>query len=125
MSRQSGLIQLQLAPSQEDPAESQRPESPKPADPEPELLTWQLGWLESEPVQLTAGSWFGPLIIGRLEQHGISATDMKKLQEAGFYTVESVMYATKKKLTEIKGGREQKADKIQIEAMKLLKSLLS
>jgi DNA repair protein RAD51 len=62
----------------------------------------------------------GPLLVGRLEQHGVSATDVKKLQEAGFYTVESVVYATKKKLAEIKGVSEQKADKIQLEAMKLV-----
>ena len=37
------------------------------------------------------------------------------LQEAGFYTVESLVYAPKKKLTEIKGVSEQKADKIQME----------
>ena len=36
---------------------------------------------------------FGPLLVRVLEQHGISGTDCKKLQEAGFYTVESVVYA--------------------------------
>ena len=36
---------------------------------------------------------FGPLLVKVLEQHGISSTDCKKLQEAGFYTVESVVYA--------------------------------
>ena len=36
---------------------------------------------------------FGPLLVKVLEQHGISNTDCKKLQEAGFYTVESVVYA--------------------------------
>ena len=40
---------------------------------------------------------------------------MKKLQKAGFYTVESVVYAPKKKLTEIKEVIKQKADKIQLE----------
>ena len=39
---------------------------------------------------------------------------------AGFYTVESVVYAPKKKLMEVKGISEQKADKIQLEAMKLV-----
>ena len=29
---------------------------------------------------------FGPLLVKVLEQHGISSTDCKKLQEAGFYT---------------------------------------
>merc|ERR1719351_415434 len=63
---------------------------------------------------------FGPLLVGTLEQHGIAANDCKKLQEAGFYTVESVVYAPRKKLTDIKGISDQKADKIQMEAMKLV-----
>merc|ERR1711962_408934 len=63
---------------------------------------------------------FGPLLVATLEQHGIAATDVKKLMAAGFYTVESVVYAPKKKLMEIKGVSEQKADKIQLEAMKLV-----
>merc|ERR1719328_928497 len=63
---------------------------------------------------------FGPLLVKVLEQHGISGTDCKKLQEAGFYTVESVVYAPRKKLLEIKGISEQKADKIQLEAQKLV-----
>jgi len=63
---------------------------------------------------------FGPLLVATLEQHGIAAADVKKLMAAGFYTVESVVYAPKKKLMEIKGVSEQKADKIQLEAMKLV-----
>jgi len=63
---------------------------------------------------------FGPLLVKVLEQHGISSTDCKKLQEAGFYTVESVVYAPRKKLCDVKGISEQKADKIQLEAMKLV-----
>lgn len=38
--------------------------------------------------------------------------DIKKLQEAGHHTVESVAYVTKKSLEKIKGISEQKADKI-------------
>ena len=34
---------------------------------------------------------FGPLLVATLEQHGIAATDVKKLVAAGFYTVESVV----------------------------------
>jgi len=63
---------------------------------------------------------FGPLPVATLEQHGIAANDVKKLMAAGFYTVESVVYAPKKKLMEVKGVSEQKADKIQLEAMKLV-----
>ena len=36
---------------------------------------------------------FGPLLVKVLEQHGISAADCKKLQDAGFFTVEAVVYA--------------------------------
>merc|ERR1712192_142102 len=63
---------------------------------------------------------FGPLLVATLEQHGIASADVKKLMAAGFYTVESVVYAPKKKLMGIKGVSEQKADKIQLEAMKLV-----
>jgi len=63
---------------------------------------------------------FGPQLVATLEQHGISATDVKKLQEAGFHTVESIVYAPKKKLTDIKGISEAKADKIQAEGVKLV-----
>ena len=45
---------------------------------------------------------FGPLLVAEFEKHGISVADIRKLQEAGFYTIESVVYAPKKKLTDIK-----------------------
>ena len=46
--------------------------------------------------------------------NGISGTDVKKLEEAGFYTVESVAFAPKKTLLAIKGISEAKADKIVV-----------
>uniref|UniRef100_A0A8C6V8U3 RAD51 recombinase n=1 Tax=Naja naja TaxID=35670 RepID=A0A8C6V8U3_NAJNA len=55
---------------------------------------------------------FGPQPISRLEQCGINANDVKKLEEAGFHTVEAVAYAPKKELLNIKGISEAKADKI-------------
>mmetsp|Transcript_2526 Transcript_2526/g.6694 ORF Transcript_2526/g.6694 Transcript_2526/m.6694 type:complete len:314 (-) Transcript_2526:109-1050(-) len=55
-----------------------------------------------------------------LEAHGISATDVKKLLEAGFHTVSAVAYATKKSLLAVKGISEAKADKIAAEAAKLV-----
>uniref|UniRef100_A0A2K6BBX8 RAD51 recombinase n=1 Tax=Macaca nemestrina TaxID=9545 RepID=A0A2K6BBX8_MACNE len=55
---------------------------------------------------------FGPQPISRLEQCGINANDVKKLEEAGFHTVEAVAYAPKKELINIKGISEAKADKI-------------
>lgn len=54
------------------------------------------------------------------QQNGISATDVKKLEEKGYYTVESVAFAPKKALLEIKGISEAKADKILTEASKLV-----
>ncbi|OWK57552.1 DNA repair protein RAD51 1 [Lonchura striata] len=73
---------------------------------------------------------FGPQLISRLECHfsslspsqqcGINANDVKKLEEAGFHTVEAVAYAPKKELLNIKGISEAKADKILAEAAKLV-----
>lgn len=63
---------------------------------------------------------FGPMLINRLEAQGISATDVKKLTDAGYHTVESVAYTPKKALITIKGISEAKADKIQNEAAKLV-----
>ena len=55
------------------------------------------------------------MILKSLTQsHGIGATDVKKLEEAGFHTVESVAYAPKKSLIGIKGISEAKADKILV-----------
>ena len=61
------------------------------------------------------GGGVRPVLVDKLEQHGVSTIDVKELQKAGFYTVESVVYAPKKKLTEIKEVIKQKADKIQLE----------
>lgn len=56
-----------------------------------------------------------------IQRNGITAGDIKKLQEAGFYTVESVAYAPKKHLISIKGISEAKADKLLQEASKLVR----
>lgn len=72
---------------------------------------------QEEEADMGAG---GPLLIQTLEQNGISATDVKKLEEKGYYTVESVAFASKKALLEIKGISEAKADKILTEASKLV-----
>jgi len=55
---------------------------------------------------------------------GINAADIKKLTEAGYYTVESVAYATKKALIAIKGFSEQKAEKLLAEGWLIDSSLL-
>ena len=76
---------------------------------------------EEEAVEeLPAQEINGPNLIERLESCGISAADVSKLKEAGFYTVESVAYSTKKALIAIKGISEAKADKLQLEASKLI-----
>lgn len=38
----------------------------------------------------------GPTPLTRLEAFGVGAADIKKLQDSGLYTVESVAYATMK-----------------------------
>lgn len=48
------------------------------------------------------------------QQCGISASDIKKLEDAGFHTIEAVAYAPKKELLNIKGISEAKADKILV-----------
>ena len=45
---------------------------------------------------------------------------MKKLREAGYHTIESIVYAPKKNLLAIKGISEAKADKILAEGQKLV-----
>ncbi|CAM0135781.1 unnamed protein product [Umbelopsis sp. WA50703] len=62
----------------------------------------------------------GPMPISQLEKFGLSATDIKKLQEVGLHTVEAVAYTPKKALLAIKGISETKADKLLTEASKLV-----
>lgn len=63
---------------------------------------------------------YGPQKLSKLEGCGINASDIKKLEEAGFYTMEAVAFAPKKQLLAIKGISEAKADKILAEVMKLV-----
>ena len=62
----------------------------------------------------------GPLLISTLEKQGIAASDIKKLQEGGFNTVEAVAFSTKKTLIAVKGISEAKADKIMAAAQTLV-----
>jgi len=59
-------------------------------------------------------------LIAKLEGNGITNADIKKLQEAGFNTVESIAYSTKKTLAAVKNISEAKADKLLAEATKLV-----
>jgi DNA repair protein RAD51 len=61
-----------------------------------------------------------PMPIVRLEACGINASDIKKLTDAGYHTVESVAFSTKKQLITLKGVSEAKAEKFLNEAMKLV-----
>lgn len=60
---------------------------------------------------------FGPTSIKKLEGAGITNGDIKKLEEAGYHTVEAVAFAPKKHLIQIKGISEAKADKIAVRFM--------
>ena len=62
----------------------------------------------------------GPLPVTALEAHGIAAGDVKKLRDAGYNTVESIVYAPRKNLLAIKGISEGKADKIISEGQKMV-----
>jgi DNA repair protein RAD51 len=63
---------------------------------------------------------FGPQLIRKLQSQGISAADIKKLEDVGYHTVEAVAFAPKKSLLAIKGISEAKADKLLVEASKLV-----
>ena len=54
----------------------------------------------------------GPTHISKLADKGIPNGDIKKLEEAGFRTVESIAFTPKKTLIDIKGMSEGKLDKI-------------
>lgn len=62
----------------------------------------------------------GPLTVTKLAVNGITDADIKKLQDAGLHTIEAVAYTPKKMLLAIKGVSDAKADKILMEAYKLI-----
>lgn len=75
---------------------------------------------ERDVVDYEEAESMGPLKIQKLEGNGIGAADIRKLEEAGFHTVEAVAYAPKKQLLTIKGISEAKADKLLTEAAKMV-----
>eukprot|EP01096_Ripella_sp_DP13-Kostka_P016618 TRINITY_DN8154_c0_g1_i1.p1 TRINITY_DN8154_c0_g1~~TRINITY_DN8154_c0_g1_i1.p1 ORF type:complete len:363 (+),score=181.82 TRINITY_DN8154_c0_g1_i1:59-1090(+) len=76
---------------------------------------------EKEKVQEVAEeATSGPLPLSKLEEHGITASDVKKLSEGGFNTVESIAFATRKSLCAVKGITEPKADKLLAAASQLV-----
>mmetsp|Transcript_27369 Transcript_27369/g.80536 ORF Transcript_27369/g.80536 Transcript_27369/m.80536 type:complete len:346 (-) Transcript_27369:249-1286(-) len=48
-----------------------------------------------------------------LQEHGIAANDIQKLNDAGYHTVESIAHATARKLSEVKGISEAKVVKLK------------
>ncbi|ACO62666.1 Rad51 DNA recombinase 1 [Micromonas commoda] len=62
----------------------------------------------------------GPLPLQTLEEHGVAASDIKKLLEAGIHTVEGLAYASKKHLKDIKGLSEMKVEKLKMAATKVV-----
>jgi DNA repair protein RAD51 len=58
----------------------------------------------------------GPIPLSTLEGGGITAGDLKNLAKAGFNTVESIAFATKKQLADVKGISDPKAEKIMASA---------
>lgn len=55
-----------------------------------------------------------------LIEHGIAANDIQKLNDAGFFTVESIAHATSRKLAEVKGMSEAKVGKLKDIAKQLV-----
>ena len=51
--------------------------------------------------------------IEELESHGINKQDIVKLKAGGYHTIESVAHSTMKKLMDVKGISEQKAQKLK------------
>lgn len=62
----------------------------------------------------------GPLLIELLEGNGITMGDIKKLKAEGYHTVESIAYTPKRILIGVKGISEAKAEKISMEAAKVV-----
>lgn len=85
------------------------------------LITFDLKMMQDEMVQSTeTQDQCGPLSVSKLAVNGITDGDIKKLQDAGLHTIEAVAYTPKKMLLAIKGVSDAKADKILMEAYKLI-----
>lgn len=51
--------------------------------------------------------------VEELEQYNVSKTDIQKLKQGGFHTIEAVAHATMRKLLEVKGLSEPKVAKLK------------
>lgn len=81
-------------------------------DQAPSAVSSALQVNESVSVDTDVG---GPTPITKLDKScGIGTADLKKLQEAGFCTVESIAFAPRKSLLAVKGISDAKADKLAV-----------
>ena len=48
-----------------------------------------------------------------LQEHGVAANDIQKLNDAGFHTMESIAHSTVRKLSEVRGLSEAKVMKLK------------
>ncbi|XP_073157593.1 DNA repair protein RAD51 homolog [Henckelia pumila] len=76
--------------------------------------------LEQDRQQEVEDIQHGPLPVEKLQASGVAAIDIKKLKDGGLCTVESVAFAPRKELLQIKGISDAKADKIIEAASKLV-----
>ncbi|KAJ3438334.1 DNA repair protein rad51 [Anaeramoeba flamelloides] len=67
---------------------------------------------EKESTKIVEKVKSGPVAVTELTTKGISMTDIKKLQTAGYHSVEGVAFASKKQLVSVRGISEGKAEKI-------------
>ena len=63
----------------------------------------------------------GPLLVANLELHGIAAADIARVTAAGYYKL-SPWCSPPQEAAKIKGVGDQKAERIQAEAMRLVPS---
>ena len=82
------------------------------SDQPPTTVSTALQLNDSVVIDCDAG---GPTPIAKLDKScGIGTADLKKLQEAGFCTVESIAFAPRKTLLAVKGISDVKADKLAV-----------
>ncbi|KAI5169592.1 DNA repair protein RAD51 [Pancytospora epiphaga] len=76
--------------------------------------------MEKENNQYQQGGTLACIPTEQLKSVGVSATEVSKLIDAGYATVQSLAFAPRKELLEIKGFSEAKVDKLIKEAAKLI-----
>lgn len=71
-------------------------------------------------IEVSLDERSGCISIEELKTVGVTASDVAKLVEAGYNTVQSLAFAPRKELLEVKGFSDVKVDKIIKEAAKLV-----